>query len=543
MNHFSKRLGAILVGVAVAIPAFAEIPVNLRGTWVIDTAATTAVMKKSAEWNEEAEQMLPMMQRMWSSMAMTITADSMTASRGKKKEDTVTADLVSTKKTGHILKITDKKGKVTRAAFQLLPKDRFRILMGKKDDEKSPIWKKGKPSQDVPSNLEMMAEVMSLASQSSTKADNTAHSMSAGKPKTTVNKPSAKPARAPKSKDPVVTEDFKHQFGRLEITRLTDESIKAINAIEKKKGLKVRIKKGCSQESFNRLASLPWITNLTIGHFNVTIDSFAPLSSLKSLTSFTALSLKASRNSPIDLGPLTGLSELQKVSFSGTSVTNTQALSGLAKLKDVSLRMSSADSIDFLKTTPAVEVLNLYGFGHTFKDYTPLLSLPKLKSLDIDMNKQATDEALAPLAAMTSLEEIDMSSCRRVTSLAFLAGSKGIQEIKASKCRKLVDLSALADKADLEHLNIGKCPAEDFSSLRGKTKIKHLSLSGTSFSDLSIIGESKELNTLSINETKVVDLTPLQSFTQLKRVAVPTSVSSAQIDTLKKALPNLRIDQ
>jgi hypothetical protein len=177
MTHFSNRLGAILIGVAVAIPAFADIPVNLRGTWVVDGDATVALLKKSPDWNEEEEQMLPMMQRMWASMSMTITADSISASRGKGKSDTVTADLVSTKKAGHILKITDENDKVTRAAFQFIPQDRLRVLTGKnKSDQGGPIWKRGQPTQDAPSSLEVFAEAMSLASQANTKADNTTHS-------------------------------------------------------------------------------------------------------------------------------------------------------------------------------------------------------------------------------------------------------------------------------------------------------------------------------------------------------------------------------
>jgi Leucine-rich repeat (LRR) protein len=118
-----------------------------------------------------------------------------------------------------------------------------------------------------------------------------------------------------------------------------------------------------------------------------------------------------------------------------------------------------------------------------------------------------------------------------------------MSSIKAAWCRKLVNISALADKADLEYLDIRDCAVEEFSGLRGKAKLKHLNLSGTVFADLSIIGASKALNSLNIDKTKVVDITPLQKFTQLKRVTVPTSVPSEQIDALKKALPNVRLTQ
>jgi hypothetical protein len=164
MTHVSNRLGAILFGVAVAIPAFAEIPVDLRGDWVIDADATTAAMKKSSEWNDELEKMWPMQLSSMSRMSMTITSDSLVSKRGG-RSDTVTADLVSTKKTGHILKITDKKDKVTRVAFQLLPKDRLRMLTGRKSDKDSPIWKKGESAKlDPDADRKLLSEVIATES-------------------------------------------------------------------------------------------------------------------------------------------------------------------------------------------------------------------------------------------------------------------------------------------------------------------------------------------------------------------------------------------
>ena len=170
-----------------------------------------------------------------------------------------------------------------------------------------------------------------------------------------------------------------------------------------------------------------------------------------------------------------------------------------------------------------------------------MLALTKLKALNIYMNKQATDELLAPLTAITTLEEISMSNSREVTTLGFLAGCTGLTELKASWCRKLEDISVLATMPDLRAIDIEDCKATDFSVLRGKPKLTRLDVAGTAFTDLSLLSESAELSSLEIHDTEIRELAALAAFPNLHSLSVSKEVPEAQVEALKDKLPNLRI--
>ena len=49
--------------------------------------------------------------------------------------------------------------------------------------------------------------------------------------------------------------------------------------------------------------------------------------------------------------------------------------------------MAAVDSLEFLRSTPDVQKLNLYGAAHTFKSYEPVSKLLKLRELNVYMNK------------------------------------------------------------------------------------------------------------------------------------------------------------
>jgi internalin A len=284
------------------------------------------------------------------------------------------------------------------------------------------------------------------------------------------------------------------------------------------------------------------LTTIAFDWGNESIDSFAPLAEVKGLKSLKTMSVRASEKKPIDVTPLAGLTELEEVDFYGTHIKNVPALVTLKKVKTLSFYMSDVDSIDCIKGMPNLQVLTLYGFGHTFKDYTPLLGLKKLRSLDIYMNHQATDALLAPLAALTSLDTIQMANDGEVTTLAFLKGCKDMETIGASWCHKLKDISAMQAMDQLENLSLDDTAITDIAPLAGRIYLRSLNISGTKVSDLMPLQKCRILETLNIAKTPVTDVIPLLKCRKLTRLQVSGSVPQAQIDQLKEALPRLVVD-
>ena len=385
-------------------------------------------------------------------------------------------------------------------------------------------------------------------------------------------------------------DDFKKiSSSVISIQQFTDEAKAAVEAVENKEFVRIYVGKSCSQEDFAAICQLGWIRMLSVEYGNEKIHDLSPLVHLEDLQDFSVKSAKASEKKPFDVGPLAQLSKLVNVSFYATKITNTQAMSGLKKLRNVGLYMSAVDSIDFLDGTPEVETLVLYGNEHTFKDYKPLLSLKKLKILNIYMNPQASDELLAPLQALTSLQTIEMANCRKLTTLDFLKNCKDLKKIEAKWCDKLTDISALAhmttlktvdvsdcpidmitllalsNKKDLEELNVEDTGVSSLSFLKGCVSLKRLDLSGTQVKDLLPLSECGLLENLDISETLVKDLSPLAECeklaylnitdTQVNDVSVlgqckglvwlgvSDAMPQEQTDKLKEIFPKLRIQR
>lgn len=337
--------------------------------------------------------------------------------------------------------------------------------------------------------------------------------------------------------------DFRVQGNnRIEVRRVSEDTLAALAKVEDKSAAQVRVAPECSHKDFAALCALGWIEELELKMGNENITSFEPLAQLPALRIFTARGVPASKEKPFDLHPLAGLTKLQKLDFYATRVRNTAALKNLERLISVSFYMSAIDSLEFLRGTPEVRKLNLYGSAHTFSGYEPLLALPKLTDLDIYINPQATDEKLAVLTKLTTLRRISMSNCHEVTSLDFLANCRNMRQIRANWCRNLVDISAVQGMDLLEELNIDKAPVTDITCITGKTHLRRLSLHGIQVKDISPVATCVNLERLNLSGMPLTDLSPLHAleldpprYLHLSKDTVPAD----QLKALRERMPTV----
>ena len=309
--------------------------------------------------------------------------------------------------------------------------------------------------------------------------------------------------------------DFKSNSFRIRINHYTPATAAELERIGKDEPVEVSLNKPCTMEDFESICKHTWIEELKIENGNEHIDSIAPVASLTKLRSFIIRSPKKDDETPFDLAPLAGLTELEKQELYACSSTNADALKGLSKLRDVSFYMADIDSLDFLAGTPEIERLELYGFGHTFENYQPVVGLKKLKELGVYMNKQAVDEKLAVLSALTALEKFSMSNCKKVTTLDFLSGSAAsLKKLRANWCEGLTDFSALHEMVNMEDLDVWRMPTKDFSFIEKMPKLKSLGLRDNEIADLSIFGGLKDLKSLSLDQ----DCIPADAEEQIKKL-------------------------
>ena len=378
--------------------------------------------------------------------------------------------------------------------------------------------------------------------------------------------------------------DFEFKSSYLSINKWNPAVIEELKKLDSnKQPTKVRIEETAGYDALENVATWDWVKNLTIS--SDTISKLDPIEKMTSLTKLELRSMDQAREKPIDLAPLSKLSNLEQLDCFATRVSNPDALASLKKLKFIKLYMASVDSIDFVSALPELEDVNLYGFKHTFEDYQPLVKLEKLKKLDVYMNKQATDEKLAALSNLKTLESIHLSNCKKFTNFDFLKNSPNMKTVNANWCEGLKDASALAGLPKLESLNLMRFPLEDVSFLSGlvnlqrlnldevKTtnvdmlaklvNLKSLSLRNSKVSNIGGLKNAKNLSrlnlygspvdnindlaglpalySLDLRETNVTDFAALESCPKLTTVNLPATATEQQVETLKKNAKNSRL--
>lgn len=332
------------------------------------------------------------------------------------------------------------------------------------------------------------------------------------------------------------------EWGYIVINKASDEALKELKKYDKKESVRIDFSNAATQLDFDTIIkNNSWIKHLATDMWNQHIGNIDAVSKLKSLESIKLNSLKKSVKNPISLVSLEKHKNLIKIDLYGTHITGTESLSKLTLLEDVNLYMSNANSIDFLKSTPNIKKLNLYGNKHTFQNYMPISNLKHLEDLDIYMNPQATDENLAALKNLTTLKEISMAHDDQVTNLNFLKGNENLSKLNANWCNNLIDISALKDLPSLKLLTLSDTLVTQLDVLKGKSQLEWLDISGTKVKDISILSDLVNLRFLDISETEISDITPLFKLENLKTLHIDEKISTNQIDNLKKALPNINL--
>lgn len=171
------------------------------------------------------------------------------------------------------------------------------------------------------------------------------------------------------------------------------------------------------------------------------------------------------------------------------------------------------------------------------RDLTPLAGLSRLRVLSIS-NSQVSDGG--PLASLTHLRQLELPGSL-VADIAFVTKMHHLKYLELQKTR-VQDLTPLASLTGLESLGLRQTPVSDLAPLAGLSNLKTLRLDQTRVTDLSPLAGLTQLERLSLTGTEVQDYMPLMGLHQLKELSIEKqSIDAEQLDRLKQALPNCRI--
>lgn len=213
------------------------------------------------------------------------------------------------------------------------------------------------------------------------------------------------------------------------------------------------------------------------------IRSLAPVAELKQIEQlYVRYQVHGEKNRPkFDLIPLSDLTNLKKL-YMDCAVKNTAALAKLTKLEFIVLGMEEENSIDFIKTMPALETLSLQACKLSIPDLTPLKDAKRLRTLTIlaafPTKVGSTEKELEPISSLTELTSLTITGNPNITSLNFLSGCTKLERLELSGCSNLKDISGLKNATDLKYLNLVWCDnVKDFAALNGCTKLTYIRIS------------------------------------------------------------------
>ena len=189
-----------------------------------------------------------------------------------------------------------------------------------------------------------------------------------------------------------------------------------------------------------------------------------------------------------------------------------------------------------------------YVNSNAVSNFSPLLGLTQLATLDLSGNSISDISALAGLTQLTSLylghnPISDISALRDLTQLTWLyLDNNSVSDISALRGltqltglylwnNSISDISVLGDLTQLTSLGLGGNSISDISALGGLTnltglylysnsildisalagliQLTSLNLSGNSISDISALGGLTQLNTLYLGHNSISDVSPL----------------------------------
>lgn len=207
-------------------------------------------------------------------------------------------------------------------------------------------------------------------------------------------------------------------------------------------------------------------------------------------------------NELTDLSPLSSLTELTKISFSGNAVTDLTPLASLENLRNLTAINNSIETlkpianlsnIDYIcldgnKLTSIQEISNWtnleeISFSNNLIEQIPNLEqLQSLEKINLSGNKIQSLSQIANLEALTNLE-IDNNE---LTSLEGLEKLNNLQILSCSN-NQISDITPITKLKNLENLNLNANQIEDITGLENNTNLQYLYLDNNSILDFSVL--------------------------------------------------------
>lgn len=138
----------------------------------------------------------------------------------------------------------------------------------------------------------------------------------------------------------------------------------------------------------------------------------------------------------------------------------------------------------------------------------------------------AEAETLEDLRHFTHLKKLTVTG-RSIDSLSFLAAMTQLEELDLTGCTLPEELGSIAAVASLKKLSLESCNLSTIAELEKAIGLTHLDLSSNAIGDISVLANMPQLTVLDLSHNAVTDLTPISGLSLLSELDLSyNSVSS-----------------
>jgi serine/threonine protein kinase len=224
------------------------------------------------------------------------------------------------------------------------------------------------------------------------------------------------------------------------------------------------------------------------------------------------------------------------VSLGDRGISDISELSRLTSVTELRLgsnRISDISALSGLNTLTHLRLNN-----NRISDVSALRGLTNLRLLHLENNSISDISALSGLTNLTT--ELVLRD-NRISDISALRGLTNLR-LLALNNNSISDISALRGLTSLTWLNLENNSVSDISALSGLTNLGTLILRNNSISNVSALSGLTNLYTLRISGSPISDISPLKGLTGLRIFNHGGSLTQAQINELRAALPNCDIN-
>ena len=234
---------------------------------------------------------------------------------------------------------------------------------------------------------------------------------------------------------------------------------------------------------------LTWLYAANTGIADLTGLEFATRLDTLNLGHGTGDSRHRNSNNITDIRSLSGLTRLKFLSLERNAISDISPLRNLTRLKVLDLRVNKISDISVLQhLTNLTRLLLAHNPIKKVNGVTDISSLSRLTNLTHLYFRGASITDLSPLRGLTNLTSLELGGKNSITDLSPLRGLTNLTILSiGNKSRKnrVTDLSPLSGLTNLSGLGLGGFTITDISPLSGLTNLSNLSLPNNRISDLS----------------------------------------------------------